>query len=71
MVFKFVRKTIFEQAYIVCLIIDFFFFLDVISLHREGNVLLFCIFNYITYINSYPLNPFISKFRSSRRKPGY
>ena len=71
MAFKFVRKTIFEQAYNFLSNHLILFFLDVISLHQEINVLLFCIFNYITYINSYPLNPFIGLFRSSRRKPGY
>ena len=41
------------------------------SLQRENNFILFCIFNYVTYINSQPLNPFVGKFRSSQRKPSY
>ena len=71
MVFKLVRKTIFEQTHKFCVVICCCFFLDNQSLRRESNFILFCIFNYVTYINSYPLNLFIFKFRSSLGKPSY
>ena len=41
------------------------------SLRWKSSFTLFWIFNYVTYINSHPLNPFIGKFRSSQRRPGY
>ena len=41
------------------------------NLRWKSNFTLFCIFNYVTYINSHPLNPFIDKFRSSRRIASY
>ena len=76
MVFKLVRKTTFEQTYNFFVIICFVAVVVVVvgynqSLRQESNFILFCAFNCVTYINPHPLNPFISKFRSSRRKPSY
>ena len=41
------------------------------SLRRKSNFILLCIFKYVTYINSHPVNPFSGKFWFSRRKPSY
>ena len=39
MVFKFVRKTIFEQTYEFCVIICFCFLLDIIKIYDEKVIL--------------------------------
>ena len=70
--FKLARNTIFEQTYNFYAIICFCFYSgDNQSAKRKSNFILFCIFNYVTYINSHPLNASIGKFGSSRRKPSY
>ena len=53
--FKFVRKAIFEQTYKFVVTICFFFSLDIIKFYDEQVILfLFCIFSYVTYVNSHP-----------------
>ena len=74
MAFKLVRKTIFEQTYNFCVIICFCFRWIYKSLRRKSDFILFCIFNYVTCINSPPiliLNLSIGKFQSSRRRRSY
>ena len=63
---KLERKTLFKQTHNFCLSVFVFAGYDQ-SLQRESNFILFYVFNYVTYINPHALNPFIGKFRSSRR----
>ena len=55
MLFKLLRKPIFEQTYCLFAFVDYNQ-----SLQRESNLVLFCYFNYVTYIKPRPLNPFIA-----------
>ena len=67
MIFKLVRKSTFEQNYTFYVIIwDFFG-----RAQSENNFKLFFFFNYVTFTKPHPLNRFVGKFWSSRRKTNY
>ena len=67
-IFKLVRKVnVWTNLYVFCNYLGFFVRYNQ-SLRGKINLILFCIFNFVTFLNSYPLNSFISKFWSFRRK---
>ena len=67
-IFKLVSKKIFEQSYNFCVLSIIVFVAYNQNLQRERSFISFCVFNYVTYITCHSYNPFVGKFRSSRKK---
>ena len=58
MIFKLVKKQYLKKLVIyVCLSVFVYTGYNQ-RLQRESNFILFCIFDYVTYVTSYTLNPF-------------
>ena len=66
-IFKLARKSIFEKIYTFCVFLQ-----EILKVkRRKSNLILFCFYNYVTFIKSYPINSSIGNFQSDCRKPSY